>query len=178
MTIYAPGTEETDPKKQNMSLQAIAAAATSAITDIATNTSGIASLVAGPLTSGNVATQADQETGTSTTLAVTPGRQKNHPGHPKAWANVTQSAGTYTLQVSFGVTSINKIGTGVIDITLSTAFSTANYAAIGMLEESTTDRKISGVIGSKTVTNYRVDIRNAAGTNADLGFSVAFFGDQ
>lgn len=42
MAIYRPGTGETDPKKQNMSLQAIAAAAEQAITDIATNTANIA----------------------------------------------------------------------------------------------------------------------------------------
>lgn len=35
MVIYVPGTEETDPKKQNMSLQAIGAAATASATAIA-----------------------------------------------------------------------------------------------------------------------------------------------
>lgn len=42
MTVYAPGTEETDPKKQNMSLQQNAAANTTNATNIATNTANIA----------------------------------------------------------------------------------------------------------------------------------------
>src|SRR5690242_10166086 len=101
---YVPGTLETDPKKQNSSLQAINNDLVTAQSDIATNTSGIATntaniatntsniatnttniasntsaisaLQAGPLTSGNVAVQSDQETATSTNLAVTPGRQQ------------------------------------------------------------------------------------------------------
>lgn len=40
--VYAPGTQETDPKKQNRSLQANAAATATNTTNIATNTSGIA----------------------------------------------------------------------------------------------------------------------------------------
>lgn len=40
--IYAPGTEETDPKKQNMALQQIAEKAATAIDDIATNSADIA----------------------------------------------------------------------------------------------------------------------------------------
>ena len=43
MVIYVPGTEETDPKKQNMSLQAIAATATTTAASTATNTTNIAS---------------------------------------------------------------------------------------------------------------------------------------
>lgn len=42
MVIYAPGTEETDQKKQNMALQQLAAATTTNTTNIATNTTDIA----------------------------------------------------------------------------------------------------------------------------------------
>lgn len=44
MALYVPGTEETDPKKQNQSLQLIGAATTTNTTDIATNTSAIATI--------------------------------------------------------------------------------------------------------------------------------------
>jgi hypothetical protein len=40
--VYAPGTLETDPKKQNMALQQQASAISTATTDIATNTAAIA----------------------------------------------------------------------------------------------------------------------------------------
>src|SRR5512139_2359095 len=38
------------------------------------------------VTGSMVATQADQETATSTAVVVTPGRQHFHPGHPKCWS--------------------------------------------------------------------------------------------
>lgn len=50
MVLYVPGTEETDPKKQNISLQAIGAAATTAIANVATNTAAIAALQSGTVT--------------------------------------------------------------------------------------------------------------------------------
>jgi hypothetical protein len=74
-----------------------------------------------------IAVQSEMETGTSTTLAVTPGRQHFHPGHPKCWAYVTVSAGTPTLQTSYNITSITDTGGGELTITIATDFSTANW---------------------------------------------------
>lgn len=144
MTIYVPGTAETDPKKQNRSLQAIAAAATTNATDIttnttniatnttniATNTTAIAALNAGPLTSGNVAVQSDQETATSTTLAVTPGRQQFHPSASKAFVKFTGQAtnGACVITASYNVSGVSRTATGSYTITFATAFSSANYA--------------------------------------------------
>src|SRR5512139_458820 len=76
-------------------------------------------LSAGSLTGSLVATQADQETGTSTTLVVPPGRQHYHPGHSKAWAYVTVAASTPTLAASYGISSIGDGGVGVVTITFS-----------------------------------------------------------
>jgi hypothetical protein len=52
------------------------------------------------------------ETGTSTTLNVTPGRQHFHPAHPKFWAMATVSGGTPTLQTSHNVTGITDLAAG------------------------------------------------------------------
>lgn len=138
MTIYVPGTSETDPKKQNRSLQAIAAAATTNTTNIATNTTNIATnttaiaaLNAGPLVSGAVAVQSDQETATSTTLAVTPGRQQFHPSAPKAWVKFTGTStpGAAVITASYNVASVTRTATlGVYTVAFTTAFSSANYA--------------------------------------------------
>ena len=48
--VYAPGTEETDPKKQNMSLQQNAAQNLTNANNIATNTAAIAALQTGTVT--------------------------------------------------------------------------------------------------------------------------------
>jgi len=54
---YAPGTEETDPKKQNMALQHLASATTTAQEDIETNTTDIATNTANIATNTtNIAT--------------------------------------------------------------------------------------------------------------------------
>ncbi len=123
------------------------------------------------------AVQADQETGTSTTTVVTPGVQKHHPLHPKAWAYVTQSGGTYTLAASSGVSGISKFATGRVDVTLSTAFSSTNYAAVTSCAES--GAYSSEVLGSRTTTNCRVNIKlPTSNADADSGFQVIFYGDQ
>src|SRR5512139_886097 len=81
------------------------------------------------VTGSMVATQADQETGTSTTIVVSPGRQHFHPGHPKCWAYTTVSAGTPTLQTSYNITSVTDDAVGKLTITIATDFSAANWAS-------------------------------------------------
>lgn len=46
----------------------------------------------------------------------------------RAWGYFTVSGGVYTLQDSYNVTSITKIGTGKLLVTLSDPFASANYA--------------------------------------------------
>lgn len=146
-------------------------------TNIATNTASIATLVAGPLTAGNVATQADQETATSTSLAVTPGRQQFHPSAPKAWAYVTQAAGAYTLSSSYNIASINKTGVGVVQVNLTTAMSSALYAAIVTTSGGSSIVQANTAIGSSSQVTVTI-IRSSTEGLTDSGFAIVFFGDQ
>ncbi len=123
------------------------------------------------------ATQADQETATSNTVAVTPGTQKFHPGHPKAWALLTQAAGVYTLAASYGIASINKTGTGVVEVTLSTAFSSTSYAVIACPVGSSTILDTNVTINSTTKVTVTI-IRSSTEAATDGGFAIMFFGDQ
>jgi hypothetical protein len=91
------------------------------------------------------ATQSDMETATSTTTAVTPAVQHNHPGHPKCWAFVTVSAGTPTLSTSYNITSITDTATGRLTITIGTDFSSANWCAMVGTESATTVQRASAV---------------------------------
>jgi hypothetical protein len=104
---------------------------------------------------GQNASQAQMETATSTTLHVPPGRQHFHPGHPKCWGKATVSAGTPTLQVSYGLTSITDTATGEIQWTFTTAFSTANYCTQATCENIGTTYAVANT--------RRVQIRNATG---------------
>jgi hypothetical protein len=75
------------------------------------------------------AAQSDQETASSTTTYVSPGRQQYHPSAAKCWAQCTVAAGVPTMNVSYNMTSITDSGTGLITFTIATDFSSANYAA-------------------------------------------------
>lgn len=134
-----------------------------------------------------VATQADQETATSTTAPVTPGRQQFHPSAAKCWAYVTVSAGTPTLAASYNITSITDTGTGILTITIATDFSSATWSGHISTERTATS-------GTETVTlvgqlrfgtiaagTIAFDARNVSGTS-DLADPASWhfvgYGDQ
>lgn len=82
-----------------------------------------------------IAAQSDQETGTSTALVVTPGRQKYHPVSTKCWARYDAAGG---ITATSGISAINDIGTGYARVNFTTSFSAATaYAAIVSVEAST-----------------------------------------
>ena len=85
-------------------------------------------IASGAISGAVVATQANQETATSTTTIVTPGRQQFHPSAAKAWIQCNNFG---TIAGSYNVASIADTGTGVVTVTLTTAFSSTNYAVLG-----------------------------------------------
>lgn len=88
------------------------------------------------LATGTAATQADQETGTSTTAFVSPGRQQFHPSSSKSWHFTTYSAGTPTLVVSHNVSSIVDTGVGILTINFDTDFSSVDYLGVSGSQNS------------------------------------------
>lgn len=128
------------------------------------------------------ATQAQQETGSSTSVLVTPGRQQFHPSAAKAWALV-QTDGT--TAAAYGVASITDNGLGDLSLTWTTAFSTANYAVVAtarfdFASTAGTFRIAQQHNGSQTAALARVTVGEPAGfTKQDPNFtSVAAYGDQ
>ena len=77
-----------------------------------------------------VAVQSEMEAASSTTLAVSPGRQQYHPGTCKAWGQITESGGTPTLTTNYNITSISDDGVGAYGVTIATDFSSANYCIV------------------------------------------------
>lgn len=123
------------------------------------------------------ASQAQMESASSNALASTPGIQKFHPAHPKEVAYLTVSGGTYSIStVSFGIASIAKIGTGVVEITISSAFSSTEFGVVAFAGAA--GLIASEVIASRTTTKVRIDMRTGAGTNTDANVTVIFFGDK
>lgn len=130
-------------------------------------------------TAGTVrlADAAAMEAGTAS-RAVTADIAHRAPSAAKAWAYVTTSGGTPTLQASQNVASITDTGTGILTVTFTTAFSSTNYATLATLN-SVGSQEITAVISSKSTTALTVTVQNAAETWVDPdAYSIVCFGDQ
>ncbi len=125
------------------------------------------------------ATQSDMETATSTTTAVTPAVVKNHPGTGKAWVKFAGSDGS--ISASYNVTSVTKNGTGDYTVNFTTAFSSANYAAVVTAEtDDGTFLRPAGIKnGGQAAGSLNVITENYGGTNTNAtAVSVICMGDQ
>ena len=126
-----------------------------------------------------VAVQSEMETGTSTILAVTPGRQHFHASAAKCTGNVTVSGGTPTLQSSYNVTSITDTAVGNVLITIATDFSSANYAVIAITDRAGASASTTNY-AAPAVGSVAINSLDGTGTVAidPTAYSFAFFGDQ
>ena len=75
------------------------------------------------------AVKSDQTTATSTAVAVTPAVQQNHPSAAKAW--IFGNGGTTPSVVAgFNIASVSRPSIGLINVTLTTPMTSANYVAV------------------------------------------------
>lgn len=127
--------------------------------------------------------QTTQETGTSTSLFVTPGKQHFHPGHPKNWVNFN-GTGTIAIRSDYGVSSLTDNGTGDYAVNFDTAFSsTESYCVAGMSYDASDANTVILLFGATPLASTAISrLRTgnpAQGTFSDLAFVfAACFGDQ
>jgi len=125
------------------------------------------------------ATQAEQETGSSTTVYVSPGRQQYHVSAAKAWVVFTSVTST-SASASYNVSSLTDNGTGDTTVNFTTSFSSANFA-IG-ISSGITSAPANPVpqINSVTSGSVRIQIakRSDGATDDAPNQSVICFGDQ
>jgi hypothetical protein len=121
------------------------------------------------------ATAADQETATSTTVAVVPNIQQRHPSATKASAKVGVSAGA-TLGQAYNISSVGYTTTGVSTVNFTTAFSAATaYLCVGSADSPQVVFGYSRTSASQiTVTTRNI----VGGADIDQGYSVICDGDQ
>lgn len=128
------------------------------------------------------ATQAQQETGTSILVPVTPGVQQFHASAAKGWVQADNSAGA---PASYNVTSITDSSGGQFIITWATDFSSANYVVVGTarfdpsLTTATTivvqAENTAFAAGAITISTLRV----SDGARTDVTYTmIAAYGDQ
>ena len=139
---------------------------------LSTNGSGALSFIS--VTPLSAATKAEQETASSTSVYVTPGRQQYHPSAAKSWIKANASG---TISASYNVASITDLGNGEIRVTFTTAFSSADYCIT-----SGTYSGSNGVVMqiSTSATTYFDGIcYDLAGNKEDPSYwNYACFGDQ
>jgi hypothetical protein len=122
------------------------------------------------------ATQAQMEAASSNTVAVTPLSTNWHPGVAKAWANVN-GAGT-VINASHNVASITDTGTGVLDVTLTTAFSSASYVILITAKNGAGSPRIM-YVSAQLAGSFQASSSNSAGAADDpQSYLIACFGDQ
>lgn len=117
-----------------------------------------------------IATQAEQEAGSVTNKAVTPGRQHFHPSTAKFWL---KAGTTGNNLASYNVASLTDTGTGVLTITIGTDFSSSDYCvqvAISNLDatiDATTDKQTCMIANaSQAAGSVQVLCSNETATSA------------
>lgn len=131
---------------------------------------------AGSVAGTMVATQANQETATSTTTVVSPGRQQYHPSAAKAYVAFVGS--TAAVSVSYNVTSVTRVSAGVYNINFTTAFSSAAYVSVVTLDGTSILLAFTDSTTSSTGL-LRVNVFTAAGVATDPpAIQIVCFGDQ
>jgi len=129
------------------------------------------------------ASAAQQETGTSTAVYVTPGVQARHPSATKASVNFTTRGtnGTATLNSAYNVASVTRTGTGAYTVAFTTAFSSANYTMASSYVDSSGTLNLLIFRVTAGTTSCTIKIISASGGGAtDLGDTIdlIFTGDQ
>jgi hypothetical protein len=76
---------------------------------------------------GAIASQAQMEAASSTTVSVSPGRFQYHPGATKWWVNA-DCTGTQAVRTSHNVTSLTDNGSGRCQVNVATDFSHADWS--------------------------------------------------
>ncbi len=101
-----------------------------------------------------------------------------------AWASVTWSGGTPTLDDSFNVSDISDDGIGLITFTWDTVFDTANYALAGGLQKDSTGalllwQVLGNASDQRNVGSVQIEIESQAALPDDpFSFMLMAIGDQ
>lgn len=122
------------------------------------------------------ASQAQMETASSTTVAVTPGVAQYHPSASKCWIKTTRT----TIAASYNVTSVTDLGTGSVRVTINVDFSSANYSVVATpLASGGTQVLIANVwnqaAGVFEINSYE---SNTGSLSNPVAFFATCFGDQ
>jgi hypothetical protein len=144
-----------------------ATAGTGTVTSVAT--AGLAT--GGTITSTGTVTvtaaaKSDQQSASSSTLAVTPSQQQSHPSALKAVGYATISGTTLTDHSPYNGTFARN-STGTYIFTFTTAFANTNYSCTAMAEHATLTLFAQGIPAGRLVGSFEIQTLNTSGTPTD-----------
>ena len=127
------------------------------------------------------ATQAQQETGTSTAVNVTPGRQHFHQSAAKAWVSFVPRGtnGAATLSASYNISGVSRTAAGVYAISFTTAQSATTFACLGTANDSSANNLlvVSTAKATGSCTIKQMSASTAAGSDLGDTIDVVVYGD-
>lgn len=126
------------------------------------------------------ATQAEQETGTSTTTYVSPGRQHFHASAAKAWAFFDGTAGTPAISTGYNMdSSVTDGGAGIYTVSLTTDLSSVNYAVVfGSLRTEASNVPNVACASDRAAGTFIIRVVAASSDTPEDGIvSFAVYGD-
>jgi len=131
----------------------------------------------------SAASQAEMETASSTTVAVTPGRAQYHPSAAKFWVKFN-GTGTPAINASYNFTSITDNGAGYYGLNIATDFSSGNYVVLATVQKlsgasNDTTLMVGTTVPTQQAGDFNLATTNLAGTLSDSeAVYVVGFGDQ
>lgn len=122
------------------------------------------------------AVQSDQETATSVARFVSPGTQQYHPSTVKAWVKAGIDG---SIAASYNVASLTDDGVGLITVTFTTSFSSANYCISTGLFVSAAGTNYVSVVSAQSAGSFSAKCRDNTATLADpTNWFFSCMGDQ
>lgn len=122
-----------------------------------------------------IATQSEMEAASSTSLAVTPGRQQYHPSASKFWVKFNGTTGS--VLASHNVSGVTRNSAGNYTVTFTTSFSSGDYGGSVTPLHATTP--LFGQWISQSAGSAVVQTLTDAGSPSDAtAVTVVGYGDQ
>lgn len=125
----------------------------------------------------------NQGTATNTSLLMSPGMMRHHPGMPKAWAKFTITGGVSAAFNVSTATGVTRNGTGNYTVRVTNHFSSAtNWGCVQVLLADSGVMDLIPYVETMASTGVTVHARSAGGggdseTNL-THVHVVMFGDQ
>jgi hypothetical protein len=101
-------------------------------------------------------------------------------GIAKAWVNFDGSTSTASIKSSFNVSSVTNAGSGLWNITFTTAMSSANFVITGSANQSSTgfsggQRVVNGYCASSSQASLQITYQNGGVATDPQIICVAIF---